>query len=345
MTGDRKDAVALPGDRARIESEDRAKKMRQDAVRWLSLMSSGRATGADADALKQWCREDPAHEAAYAKAALVWDMLTPVARGAREDHAETLEQMARPERAGHGPGRRAFLGAAVAASAGVAGYLVLRPPLGLWPSLAELGADVRTSTGEQRRITVADDIGVDLNTRSSLSVRAASDGGHRIELICGEAIVAAGPEAAGSCTVIAGGGRILARDAKVDVRYDGTDVRVTCITGSVRVERGSQGVTVPAQEQVVYGDRGISGVGTVDPATVTAWQQGLLVFRQKPLSRVVEEVNRYRPGRIILLNQELGRHLIDARFRLGHLENVIIYLQQAFDARITELPGGIVLVS
>jgi transmembrane sensor len=343
----------MPGDcndRARtaahpVGGEDEAERMRRDAVRWLSLMSSGRATEADAEALKQWCRANPAHEAAYAKAALVWDMLTPVARRARKNPAATLDEPARSARGRQGLGRRTFFGAAVAASAGVAGYLALRPPFGLWPSLAELSADVRTSTGEQRRIAVADGIGVDLNTRSSLSVRAASDGDHRIELISGEAIVAAGPAAADACIVIAGGGRILARDAKVDVRYDGADVRVTCITGSVRVERGSHEVTVAAQQQVVYGNRGISGVGTVDAATVTAWQQGLLVFRQRPLARVLDDVNRYRPGQIILLNQELGRRLIDARFRLDHLENVIIYLRQAFDARITELPGGIVLVS
>jgi transmembrane sensor len=328
-----------------VEGEDQAERMRRDAVRWLSLMSSGRATEADAEALKQWCRAHPAHEAAYAKAALVWDMLTPVAQRARTTRAATLDETAPSARARHGLGRRGFLGAALAASAGVAGYLALRPPFGLWPSLAELGADVRTSTGEQRRIAVADGIGVDLNTRSSLSVRGAADGDRRIELISGEAIVAAGPAPADACIVIAGGGRILARNAKVDVRYDGADVRVTCITGSVRVERGSQDVTVAAQEQVVYGDRGISGVGAVDAATVTAWQQGLLVFRRRPLSRVLEEVNRYRPGQIILLNQELGQRLIDARFRLDHLENVIVYLQQAFDARITELPGGIVLVS
>lgn len=318
----------------------RSAKVKKEAVRWLSLMSSGRATDADARALKQWCRDDPTHEEAYAKASLVWDMLQPVAKRAP---SETLARLAGPAPRERRLGRRAFLGGAVAASACVAGYAVIRPPLGLWPSLAALRADVRTDTGERRQIAFAEGIAIELNTRSSLAFGAASATDRRIALTSGEAVISTG--AANACTVIAGNGRILARGAKVDVRYDGADVRVTCIDGSVRVERGSQGVTVAAGEQVVYGSRGISGAGAADPAAVTAWQQGLLVFRRERLSRVIEEVNRYRPGGIVLLNQDLGRHLIDASFRLDHLDNVLIYLRQAFDARVTPLPGGIVLVS
>jgi transmembrane sensor len=316
--------------------------VKREAIRWLSLMSSGRATEADAEALKQWCREDMAHEAAYAKAALVWDMLIPVAERAPRPEAKT--GALGPAPAAQGFGRRALFGGAVSASACAAGYLVVRPPLGLWPSFAELRADIRTNTGEQRRVVAADGITIDLNTRSSLVFHASPSEDHHIELISGEAVIAAGPGIANSCIVIAGGGRVLARDAQVDIRRDGANTRVTCIDGSIRVEQAGRTVAVAAREQVVYGERGISGIGSIDPAAVTAWQRGLLLFNQEPLSRVVEEVNRYRPGEIVVLNQELGRRLIDASFHLDHLDHVITYIRQAFGSRITELPGGIVLV-
>ncbi|MEW6438756.1 MAG: FecR domain-containing protein [Pseudomonadota bacterium] len=320
--------------------DGRAARAQEDATRWLSLLSSGRATEADAQALKRWCRQDPINAEAYAKMSLVWDMLAPVAARAQKDPALSL----RVERM-EGLGRRAFLGGALAASAGAAGYLLLRPPFGLWPSLAELGADVRTGTGEQRSIVVADGLGVDLNTRSSVSIHAGANGARRIDLISGEAVVSADPKTGPACAIFAAGGRILARNAKVDIRYQDSDVRVACISGSVEVEHGGRAIIVAAAEQVVYGARGMSGIGAADPDAVTAWQKGLLVFRQSPLESVIDEVNRYRPGQIILLNQALGQHLIDARFRLDHLENVITYLRQAFDARIVELPGGVVLVS
>jgi transmembrane sensor len=320
---------------------ERSARLKREAVAWLSLLSSGTATTADAEALKRWCREDPAHNEAYAKAALVWDMMIPVA--ARAPTPETA-RLARPRPAHHGIGRRAFLGGALTASAACAAYAVIHPPLDIWPSLAELRADIRTGTGEQRRIKIADGVMVDLNTRSSLALNAASEDSQRIELIAGEAVVTAGSNATSACVVIAGDGRIVARDAKVDVRYDDARIRVACLDGRVRVERGTQAVILPAGEQVVYDGRNISGAGLVDPAVVTAWQRGRLVFQKESLSRVIDEVNRYRPGRIVLVDRDLGRHLIDASFNLDRLDNVIVYVRQAFDARVTVLPGGLVLV-
>jgi transmembrane sensor len=320
---------------------ERSERLKREAIAWLSLLSSGTATTADAEALKRWCREDPAHSEAYAKAALVWDMLTPVA--ARAPTPETA-RLHRPQPAPHSIGRRAFLGGALTASAASAAYAVVRPPLDLWPSLAELRADIRTGTGEQRRIDIADGVAVDLNTRSSLALNTASEGGNRIELIAGEAVIAAGPNAASRCVVIAGDGRIVARDARVDVRHDDARIRVACLDGSVRVEHQAQAVILPAGEQVVYDARTISGTGAIDPAVITAWQRGRLIFQKELLSRVIDEVNRYRPGRIVLLDRELGRRLIDASFNLDRLDHVIVYVRQAFDARITVLPGGLILV-
>jgi transmembrane sensor len=339
MWGGFRDMIRSMSDRGRAARPP--EQLKREAISWLSLLSSGRATEADAEALTRWRSEDPAREEAYAKAALVWDMLTSIAERA-PDPMPT--RMVHPEAPWRRVGRRAFLGGGVAAAASVAGYAFVRPPFGLWPSLAELRADVGTGAGEQRRVAIADGLAVELNTRSSLVLRVTSGDDHRIELIAGEAVVVAGPDAASSCTVIAGEGRILAHGAKVDVRFEGAAIRVACIDGSVRVEHGAQAVIVAAQQQVVYDGRGISDIGSVDSAAVTAWQRGLLVFRQARLAYVIEEVNRYRPGRIVLLDQELGGHLIDANFHLDRLENVIVYIQQAFGARVTALPGGIVLV-
>lgn len=40
-----------------------------------------------------------------------------------------------------------LVGSVAAAMAASATYLVMQPPMGLWPSLSELAADCRTSTG------------------------------------------------------------------------------------------------------------------------------------------------------------------------------------------------------
>src|SRR3546814_18780390 len=77
------------------------------------------------------------------------------------------------------------LGAAATAMAAVA---VVLPPLGLWPSWSEMGADYRTSTGEQRDVQVGAHIRVALNTQTSISVQGQDDQ-RQIQLIAGEAAI------------------------------------------------------------------------------------------------------------------------------------------------------------
>jgi transmembrane sensor len=60
---------------------------------------------------------------------------------------------------------------------------------------------------------------------------------------------------------------------------------------------------------------------------------------------VVEEINRYRPGKLILRNAELGRRLVQAQFSIATLDDVGRMISSAYGARITKLPGNIVLLS
>jgi transmembrane sensor len=84
--------------------------------------------------------------------------------------------------------RRALLGGAVAAAA--AGYVVVRPTFGLWPRLQELAADYRTKKGEQRTISVASGVSLELGTQTSIALHASQEQ-PKIELISGEAVVKA----------------------------------------------------------------------------------------------------------------------------------------------------------
>ena len=61
-------------------------------------------------------------------------------------------------------------------------------------------------------------------------------------------------------------------------------------------------------------------------------------------SRVIAEVNRYRPGRIVLIDRSLGDEEVTARFRLDRLDDAIAQIHEVFRARIRTLPGGLVLV-
>jgi transmembrane sensor len=64
-----------------------------------------------------------------------------------------------------------------------------------------------------------------------------------------------------------------------------------------------------------------------------------------PLSKVIDEVNRYRQGRIVLMNAALGRRSIEAILPLDRTDELITLLREAYGVKITTLPGGIVVLT
>ncbi len=138
-----------------------------------------------------------------------------------------------------------------------------------------------------------------------------------------------------------------ASGARFSVRYlpeDGETVCVTCLDGSVRVNQRAASAEIGPQQQISYGRDGFGEIVTIDPAVASAWQQGFVIFRSMPLAQVVEEVNRYRPGRVILLDAKLGRSPVSGRFEVANIDEVLTRIQLAFGVRIRSLPAGIVLV-
>ena len=233
------------------------------------------------------------------------------------------------------------MGGAIAAA--TAGYLVARPPLGLWPSLEELTADYRTGKGEHREIAVTPDASVELNTQTSNALREVQDE-TRIELISGEVSVAATRSASKPVVLLAANGRITAVDAGFDARCLDGVVVVTCLNGVVDVVQDSKEVRLARAQQVSYSPSGFAAAVPVDPAQVAAWRGGLLIFRNQPLSEVVDEVNRYRSGKIIITNADLSRRIVNGTFQISKLDDFVPQVQQLFGAQARPLLGGIVLL-
>ncbi|MBO4222299.1 FecR domain-containing protein [Bradyrhizobium neotropicale] len=312
-----------------ITPPDMRATIKQEAQQWLVLLTSGRATVADAAALKRWCERSELHAEAFAEANLLWDNIAPASR--------------RPRRAVLN--RRTILAAAGASAAAAAlGYFVVKPPLDLWPSASELRADLRTATGERRRIALQSGASIDLNTRTSLNMPHAAGEGP-LELVSGEVAIVTSKSLDAPLTIMAAGGRIRAVDAHFNVRCEGVRATVTCERGSVAIDYSGNSVTLYEGRQIAYAQGALEPVVAADVGAVLAWREGQLVFRQTPLSEVIGEVNRYRPGHIMLMNEALGRRRVDARLTLDRIDDLIALIQDVYGARITQLPGGVVVVS
>jgi transmembrane sensor len=315
----------------------------KEALAWVIRLYSGEATTEDADAIQQWRQKSPEHEQAFREAVKLWRTLGDATRAlvGKEKEEETRQPLlARSARLL--VSRRGMLGTAIAAS--VVGFVVVRPPLGLWPSLEEFSADYRTGKGEQRDILLSDSVSLKLNTQTSIAVRKTSNDS-QIELISGEASINAKRNSIAPLVVKAANGFVTASRAEFNARCLEGIVSVSCLDGAVVVETAARSVRLPKGEQISYNADGLGLAGPLDKEQTTAWQSGLLIVRERTLADVVDEVNRYRPGKIIVMNSKLGRRMITGTFHLDQLEDFIGQVRGLFGASVQSLPGGVVLLS
>ncbi len=164
-------------------------------------------------------------------------------------------------------------------------------------------------------------------------------------LVSGEiAVDAIHPLRAVRTTTDAGEARTSNGRYGVRIREDKTCV--TCFIGNVTVTAGQHRQTeLSTAQQVVIGGASEGKVETVDPHRADAWRRGELVFVDQPLGKVVEEINRYRPGRIILNNPRLAVISVNAVFRIDSMERALTHIRLVSNASVTSLPGGVVILS
>ena len=302
--------------------------IQKEAQAWVVRLASGQVSERDAQVFRHWCARSRAHATAFAEARAVWGAMAPAARAVKR--AQQPVNVA----------RRAWLGGAVAASLAL---LVLRPPTDLWPAVAGLAADYATGTGEQREVALDGGVLVQMNTQTRFDAAPVQDGTAALVLLAGEAEFQAGLRGAARLRVQAGDGSVSAGSARFNIRLFGQEVCVTCLAGRLRVVQNGNDAELAAGEQLRYRPAHFGITRAVRAGEVSAWRQRLLVFKQSTLADVVAEVNRYRPGKLILNNEVLGKTRVQASFSLDRLDDVIALIQDAYGARVTRLPGGIVL--
>lgn len=318
---------------------------------WLVRLHTGPVTAAEADAFRRWRALHPANAAAFAGARRLWNALAPALQASTAPVQEPLPAASAPLPSATpvlpvrrrprsvNLGRRAFLGGAAAA----VGWMAVKSPLGMWPELQALGADYRTATGERRDVTIGS-VAVAMAARTTMSRPA--DGSAGIVVAQGEAQFALPTLAAAGFVIGVDGAQVFpAPGARVNVRCVGSDIRVTCLAGRADLVRGGRTVVLQPSWQARLAPDRIASVAPVPTDTIDAWRRGWLVFDDQPLQEVVDEINRYRPGRIVLTGEALPARRVQARIPLQRIDTFIDLVRDAYGAKVASMPGGIVLLS
>lgn len=314
-----------------------------DQVAWLWL---GRLQGQPQPALRAefeaWLYAAPEHVDAYARAEDLWRMTRPGASRLAVDEAEELDallaRMDAPQRRRMGRWSAAF---------GLAASLLLAVWIGGWQPLDrldDLGADYVSTAGEMRDVTLADGSVLTLDADSAVAVHYGAHA-REVELRRGAAFFKVTPGQI-PFVVTANGGEARVLGTRFEVRLRPAGARVTVEQGRVGVRAKLDGVqqVLGAGQQVAFADGQAGTVETVDASAQLSWREGRLTFYRTPLGEVLGDLDRYYPGRILLLDKDLAGKRISGSFPSNDPAAVLASLQAVVGFEQHELLGRVMIL-
>ena len=314
----------------------------QAALAWLSLLHDQPSSG-DQATFSRWLRADPAHVEAYAQAQVLWELSEVPARQLADEDALALQgYLNKINTSKRSRGVRWSGTLAMAASL----LLMVAMGAGWQPSrwVDELGADYVTAAGEVKTFTLADQSQVTLDADSAIAVDF-SHGARHIQLRRGAGFFSV-THTGQPFVVEAGGGEARVLGTQFEVRLQPAGAEVTVLSGRVGVTPSKQGLqqVLAAGQQVAYADGVADTLHAVDSQSRLAWRDGWLNYYKAPLADVVKDLSRYYPGRIVLLNDEMGARRVSGSFPSKDPQAVLNALQAVLGFEQHSLLGRMIVL-
>lgn len=314
----------------------------QAALAWLSLLHDQPGSG-DQATFSQWLQADPAHAEAYAQAQVLWELSEGPARTLANEDAFALQgylnAMDKP--------RRSTVGRRSGALA-MAACLLLMISLGTgWQPMRwidDLGADYVSAPGEIRTVTLADQSQVTLDADSAIAVDF-SRGERHVQLRRGAGFFSV-THTGEPFVVGAEKGQARVLGTQFEVRLQPRGAQVTVLSGRVGVtaEQNAEQQILTAGQQVAYGEGTAEKLHAVDSEAQLAWRQGWLNYYKATLADVVNDLSRYYPGRIVLLNDELAARRVSGSFPSRKPQAVLSSLQGVLGFEQHQVLGHLIIL-
>ncbi|MFD1330762.1 FecR family protein [Methylopila musalis] len=298
--------------------EDEDDPVYEQAALWVARLSSADASPEDRQAFEAWRAADPAHADAYAE---------------MDEWRRTMGRAPDPRRRGS----RLPKGLAVIAVIGLAGLLADRHGL-----IDRLQADAWTGVGGFETVTLDDGSRADLNTDTALAVRFTPQE-RGVELLRGEAVFDVTPDPRRPFVVRAHGVSARAVGTRFFVRADG-DAPVGVAEGRVEVSTSDGAVEIGAGEVASAIGGRAPRIEKADVAEAMAWLDGRLVVSGQPLSRVVAELDRYRSGRIVVLDGALANQRFSGTLDIRDTDDALDVLAASMRLSVTRVTPFLVLI-
>lgn len=245
----------------------------EQAAEWVVRLSDSQISAEQQADFETWLAQDVRHREAYEQINRLWQSVTPEQREKRRKPVGLLS------------GITLFL----------IGIYCL--PLSTWL------ADEQTATGEIRQVALPDGSTITLDSDSAADV-AFDAHARRIILHRGRVFAAVVPDVPDQDAhprpfiIENRDGTAQALGTRYIVEQTGRDSQVSVVESSVSVtsrDQPDQAVTLHSGQSVRFDHKQIHDQEPVSPAA-TSWVQGRLVYRNAPLSQVIDDLARYRTG-------------------------------------------------
>jgi transmembrane sensor len=307
----------------------------QAAAAWIARRDSGEWGEAEAAAFNEWLAASPSHRVAYYRLNAAWQetgrlqALVGNAQPVPKRPQLTQRQL-----------RWRSLAAALVLAVGVS-LVVFKA------TNAPRGTHA-TVVGGLESVPMVDGSRVLLNTNSQVSI-ALSEHERRVELKQGEAFFQVAKDPNRPFVVVAGDKRIIAVGTAFSVRRDGDEMRLIVSEGTVRMETPSEHIKPPgplSAGSIVRAHRDALLVQTEAMADIErslSWRNGVLTFRDTPLSTAVSEFNRYNTRPIVIEDERVAALQIGGIFRATQPEAFVRLLSEGFPIHVVMDDERIVL--
>ncbi|WP_422367447.1 FecR family protein [Pelagibius sp.] len=329
---------------------------------WFFTLAESTVTEDDHARFTAWRDADPRHAAAYDELCAVWDDIDSLrdAFAPPSARADQVQDHASPRPHHRFPGHttrhtRMRLGRRQPLWGGLVAACVVLAVVAAPEVTTRLAADHRTGVGEQARVALPDGSVAWLNTDTAIAVDYdGSD--RRIALLRGEAQFEVARDPERPFAVTAHGGRSTAIGTIFAVREQGVEA-TTVIVSEGRVEVVSPAdktdaapadpaarAVLSAGEQVAYRESATLGPVHPAPAKALAWRDGVIVIENLPLAEALAEIDRYHPGRIVLLADTERLEPVTARLSTGAIDRGLDTLAATQNLRVTRVTDYLVLI-
>ncbi len=312
-----------------------------EAARWVSESFDGGLDSGRRAALARWLDADPRHRRAYEEMQEIWRHMdaVPDTSALRSVTAAPFFKRRRSRRyVSPMRSRVRWRGPAIAACLAILTMGVIDD----WPT--RFMADIITVTGERRSIALADGSRLDLDTNSAVAFDFSAER-RVVRLLRGEALFRVAPDPARPFMVEAGGGTATALGTAFLVRREADQTRVIVTEHHVRVGYGTEPVTaiLAENETITYGSDGLGPVVKTNGGDAAAWADGVLIFKDAPLSEVVAAIGRYHAGYVDVTGDARNRR-VSGVFRIDDPVAAFGQLERSLGLRSARLTDRLILI-